>query len=190
MKRVIIFLADGFEEIEALTVVDVLRRANIQCDMCSLKERYVKGAHNINIECDKIVSDLNTKNYDALVLPGGMPGSVNLKNSSEVINIVKKFNEDSKIVSAICAAPIVLGGAGIIQKKKITSYPGFNEELKEGIYCEDMVVEDNNIITSRGPATAIYFALKLVENLVGKDVSYQLKEDMMLNFVEEEIKKL
>ncbi|WMJ79456.1 DJ-1/PfpI family protein [Clostridium sp. MB40-C1] len=190
MKRVIIFLADGFEEIEALTVVDVLRRANIQCDMCSLREIYVKGAHNINVECDKIISDVDVENYDGLVLPGGMPGSTNLKNSSEVINLVKEFNKKSKIVSAICAAPIVLGEANIIQEKRVTSYPGFNEELKEGIYCEDVVVEDNNIITSRGPATAIYFALKLVERLVGKDVAYKLREEMMLKIVEEEIKKI
>ncbi|MCY6369634.1 DJ-1 family glyoxalase III [Clostridium ganghwense] len=188
MKKVVIFLAEGFEEIEALTVVDVLRRANISCDTCSLSEKQVKGAHNVLVEADKLISELNINEYDVIVLPGGMPGSTNLKESAQVVKWVKEFNKEGKIVSAICAAPIVLGKAKIVKDKKITSYPGFEEELKEGIYCEELVVEDGNIITSRGPATAAYFALKLVERLVDKNTADTLKEGMLLKFVEEKTK--
>ena len=183
MKKVVLFLANGFEEIEALTVVDVLRRAEIECDMCSLAGEQVVGAHNIKVVADITIENIKEDEYSALVLPGGMPGSTNLKECDKVISLVKKFNEDSKIVAAICAAPIVLGEAKVIEKRKITSYPGFEEELAEGIYCEDLVVEDDNMVTSRGPATAIYFALKLVEKIAGKDIYEQLKDDMLLNCV-------
>lgn len=187
MKKVVVFLAEGFEEIEALTVVDLLRRANVICDTCSLKEKQVKGAHDIIIEADKVIDELDIIEYDGIILPGGMPGSTNLKECEKIVTWVKEFNEKRKLIAAICAAPIVLGEADIIKGRKVTSYPGFEGELKESIYCEEIVVEDNNIITSRGPATAIYFALKLIERLVDKDTSNMLKEGIMLEFVEENI---
>lgn len=187
MKKVVVFLAEGFEEIEALTVVDLLRRANVTCDICSLKGKQAKGAHNIIIEADKVIDELDIIEYDGLILPGGMPGSTNLKECENIVTWVKEFNEKGRLVAAICAAPIVLGEAEIVKDRKVTSYPGFERELKEAIYCEEVVVEDNNIITSRGPATAIYFALKLVERLVDKDTADMLRKGIMLEFVEDKI---
>lgn len=187
MKKAVVFLADGFEEIEALTVVDVLRRGKIVCDICSLNEINVQGAHNINVNSNKLIQKLNIDEYDALILPGGMPGATTLRDSNKIIEWVKKFNEEGKIIGAICAAPIVLGKAEIIKDRKITSYPGFEGELKQGKYCCDIVVEDDNIITSRGPATAMYFALKIVEKLQGENIKKELKKEMMLNFTEEKL---
>ena len=123
MKKVAVMLADGFEEIEALTVVDIIRRANITCDMFSVSSMEVKGAHDIVVKVDKLISE-EVKEYDVIVLPGGMPGATNLRDNEEVIGLVKWFNDNKKIVAAICAAPIVLGKAGIIEGKKVTSYPG------------------------------------------------------------------
>lgn len=189
MIKVLLFVADGFEEIEALTVVDVLRRANIKCDMCSIDNIYVTGAHGIEVKCDKIIDEINRNDYGAVVLPGGMPGAKNLKENKEVLDIVEDFYKNNKIVSAICAAPIVLNEAGICAGNKITSYPSFKDELKDCNYIEDIVVEDKNIVTSRGPATALYFGLKLVEKLGEQEKADKLKEEMLLNFVEKNIKQ-
>ncbi|MDD3225047.1 MAG: DJ-1/PfpI family protein [Clostridium sp.] len=187
MSKVLLFLADGFEEIEALTVVDVLRRADIKCDMCSIKDEFVDGTHGIKVKADLNLNGVKTEEYDAVVLPGGMPGAENLRQNKSVIETVKKFNEDKKIVAAICAAPIVLNEAGIIKNKVITSYPDFKDKLTCKKYVEEKVFEDGNIITSRGPATAIYFALKLVEKIDCLKTSEKIKSEMLLNFVENEL---
>lgn len=189
MSKVLLFLAEGFEEIEALTVVDVLRRADIVCDTCSLAYENVTGAHGIKVFADKTMDNVNAEEYNAVVIPGGMPGAENLKNSEKVVSIVKKFNAEGKVVAAICAGPIVLGKAKITEGKKVTSYPGYENELGNCIYLEETAVIDNNVITSRGPATALYFALKLVEKLKGMETVEKLKEGMLLNFVEDAIKK-
>lgn len=189
MVKVLLFIAEGFEEIEALTVVDILRRAEVICDTCSIAGNYVKGAHGIEVKADKLIEEVNKDEYGAVVLPGGMPGAKNLKENKNVIEIVQSFNRENKIVAAICAAPIVLKEAGIHKGHKITSYPSFKEELEGADYIENSTaVEDKNIITSRGPATAIYFGLKLAEKIAGKEKSDRLKEEMLLNFVEK-IKK-
>lgn len=179
MKKVAVMLANGFEEIEALTVVDIIRRANITCDMFSISGMEVKGAHDIVVKADKLISE-EVKEYDVIVLPGGMPGATNLRDNEEVIDLVKWFNDNKKIVAAICAAPIVLGKAGIIEGKKVTSYPGFEDELVKVSYLEDYVVVDGNIITSRGPATAMLFAYKILE-LLQCDKWKNLSEGMLFN---------
>ncbi|AJA47812.1 DJ-1 family protein [Clostridium pasteurianum DSM 525 = ATCC 6013] len=184
MTDVLLFIAEGFEEIEALTVVDILRRANIKCDTCSLQGNYVKGAHGIEVKADKSIEKIDKNQYGAVVLPGGMPGAKNLKENKKVIEIVQSFYNDNKIVSAICAAPVVLKEANVHRGNKITSYPSFKEELLEAEYLESIVAEDKNLITSRGPATAIYFGLKLAEKIAGKDAADKLREEMLLNFVE------
>ena len=175
MKSILLFLADGFEEIEALTVVDYLRRLGIVVDTCSITGgREVKGAHEIIVLADKILGEIGEiKAYDGVVIPGGMPGSTNLR--------------DKKLIGAICAGPIVLEEAGILENIEITSYPGFEEELG-GLYKEDIVVQDKNIITARGPAVAVYFALKIVENLLDKNKVEDLKKDILLDMVENYIK--
>lgn len=177
MKKVAVFLAEGFEEIEALTVVDIMRRANITCHMIGVEKINVPGAHNIEVKCDKTL-DENIKDYDLIVLPGGMPGARNLQNNDKVVELVKYFYENGKLVSAICAAPIVLGTAKIIEGKNITSYPGFEDELKGCNYKEDRVVVDGNIITSRGPATAMEFSYKLLE-MLGNDKYKEISSGML-----------
>lgn len=187
--KIVLFLAEGFEEVEALTVVDVLRRADIACDTCSLEGKNVIGSHKIKVEADKTIKDITLSEYSGLVLPGGMPGAENLRQSTFVIDAVKKFNAQKKLVAAICAAPIVLGKAEVLNSKNATSYPGYENEMGFCRYLEEINVEDDNIITSRGPATAIYFALRLVEKLKGKEIVDKLKEGMMLNFVEKKLSK-
>lgn len=185
MKKVFVLLAEGFEEIEALTVVDVVRRAGIQCDMVSLLEKDVTGAHGITVKSDKGISD-DLKDYDLMVLPGGMPGSTYLKEDPRVIELVKYFDKNSKIIAATCAAPIVLSAANIIENRNITSYPGFEDQLVGANYLEEVVVVDKNIITSRGPATTLAFAFKIVE-LLGSDKYKDLSKGMMYNFLSSKI---
>lgn len=183
MKKALVFIAEGFEEIEALTVVDVLRRGGIECHMCSItSEKIIKGAHNICVNVDITLQELRGNEYDALVIPGGMPGAINLRDNCTVIDLVTQFNKNKKLIAAICAGPIVLSKANIIKGKEVTSYPGFEKDLKEGIYKEDLIVQDSNIITSRGPAIAMNFAFKILENLK-KDSAELIKEDMLSNLL-------
>ena len=163
MKKVAVLLAKGFEEIEALTVVDVLRRAEIHCDLVSINRKEVLGAHNIKVSADILIDDI--EDVDMVVLPGGMPCAINLRDNKKVIKLIQELIENNKKVGAICAAPIVLAKAGVIEGENITSYPGFEEELKGANYKNDAVVVSHNIITSRGPATALEFAYTIVKEL-------------------------
>lgn len=184
MKKVVVLLAQGFEEIEALTCVDVLRRGEVDCILCSINGKEdVKGAHGVVVKAETLLENINGDEYEAVILPGGMPGATNLRDNEKVTEMVKKFDKENKIVAAICAAPIVLKKAGIIYNRKVTSYPGFEEELQAYNYSEEIVVQEGNLITSRGPATAIYFALKILENLKGGEVVENLKKDILLNLV-------
>lgn len=177
MKKVGVLLAEGFEEVEALTVNDVMRRANLQCDLISMKDKYVKSSHNVVVEADKIFDE--SMEYDLIVFPGGLPGATNLRDDERVINFVKKQNEQGKLIGAICAAPIVLGKAGLTENKNITSYPGFEDELTNCNYIEEAVVVDGNIITSRGPATTLAFAYKLLEELGYSKESQAIQSGML-----------
>jgi len=179
MKKVAVLLADGFEEIEALTCVDVLRRANIQCDMLGLSSLMVSGSHHITVQADRLL-EANMDEYDMLVLPGGMPGAVNLRDNETLISLIKRFNTNpDKFIAAICAAPIVLEKAGIIENRSITSYPSasYTELFSKADYQSKIVVVDDHLITSRGPATSLAFAFKLVELLNGD--SSKLKDSML-----------
>ncbi|WP_195939561.1 DJ-1 family glyoxalase III [Romboutsia sp. 1001713B170131_170501_G6] len=181
MKKVLVMLADGFEEIEAISVVDVLRRANVVCDMCSIKKEYVKGTHNIVLKSDCSIDDINVSEYDAIVLPGGLPGATNLKDE-RVKNFVKELNESGKIVAAICAAPETLEEFEVLKNRKCTSYPGFIKDKSSVSYVEEIVVRDENIITSRGPATAIEFSLELLKALGYEEKAKEIREEMLVNF--------
>jgi len=183
MKKVIILLADGFEEIEALTVVDVLRRADIVCDIVSLGDVKVMGSHGIVVKYDKTISDGNLDQYDGIILPGGQPGSDNLKEDVRVIELVKDYFATGKLVAAICAAPIVLAEAGILNGRACTCYPGYEGELDQNnaIVKEDLVVKDENIITSRGPATALEFSYEILNYLGEEKKTKALKEAMLYN---------
>lgn len=176
-KNVCVFLAEGFEEVEALTVSDVMRRANVICDLVSIAGKTVKSSHGVIVEADKIFEE--SMEYDLVVLPGGMPGAENLKNNEKVINFIKKQNAQEKLIGAICAAPIVLGKAGLTNGRNITSYPGYKDELPGCEYSEDTVVVDGNIITSRGPATAMAFSYKLLEKLGYEDKVESISSAML-----------
>ncbi|MFH1855704.1 MAG: DJ-1 family glyoxalase III [Candidatus Omnitrophota bacterium] len=182
-KKVWVLLADGFEEIEAVVCIDILRRAGLEViTVCVGKEKIVCGSQNV-----KIFADLNIEEVcvlpDALVVPGGTRGSENLANSKKVLNIVKDCYNKGKIVAAICAAPaIVLLPAGILEGKKVTSYPDYKEKFAgESIYADKDVVVDANIITSRGVGTVFAFAFKITEILQGKEVCKSVKEDVLLS---------
>ena len=184
MKKVALMIADGSEEIEALTVVDVMRRAGITCDIISVSEKEIVSAHNIKIVADKVI-DESIKKYDMIVLPGGLPGADNLADNDLLIETLQEFSKDNnKYIGAICASPaIVLSKANIEEGKNITSYPGkgFEDLLKKANYTENLVEVDGNIITSRGPATAMLFAYKLLD-VLGHN-SKEVSDGMLWNLL-------
>ncbi len=183
MKNILVLLSDGFEEIEALTVVDVLRRANVNCHMCSTEGEYIKGTHNIQVKSDLTIDEVIVDKYDGVVLPGGLPGAYNLRDSKKVKDIVTNLNYNKKVVAAICAAPEVLESFGILNNKRCTSYPGFIQDRNNVEYIEDRaVIEDENIITSRGPATAIEFSLAILKKLGYEKEYNEVKDEMLVNF--------
>jgi protein deglycase len=178
--RVIVPLAEGFEEIEAVTIIDVLRRAGIQVTAAYLKKNPVTGSHAITVTADKNIDDIQASDFECIVLPGGMPGSSNLKDDRRVISLVREFSGAGKITAALCAAPMVLGHAGVLGGKRATCFPGFEEQMSGSISVPDPVVRDGTIITGRGPGCAIPFALELVAALAGKEKAETLKENMQV----------
>lgn len=181
-KKVCVFLADGFEEIEGLTVVDLLRRAGVDVTTVSISaSSMVHGAHGIDVQADKLFQEEKYEEYDMVVLPGGMPGTLNLSAHTGVKNVLDQFYNEKKYIAAICAAPSILGTYGMLKGRKATSYPGFEEKLVGAEYVYDAVTVDEFIITSRGMGTAIDFSLKLIEKMIseekaeaiGKSIIYQ-----------------
>lgn len=172
-----VLLANGFEEIEALTVTDVLRRAGIKVKNTSLTgEPEAEGAHGIAVRCDTTIKEaLEADDAEGVILPGGMPGTLNIGKSVEARKLTEKMNSEGKLVAAICAAPSVLGEWGILEGKKCTCYPGFEEALKGGMLSCEAVVKDKNVITSKGPGTALDFALALTEYITGKSSEEQAR---------------
>ena len=163
MSKIGIFMADGCEEIEGLTVVDVVRRAKMEIVTISVTgKKEVTGSHNVTFFADALASEVNYDELDGIVLPGGMPGTLNLGADETVNRVIKEFAAAGKLVCAICAAPSVLGAAGILEGKHATCHPGFEEKLIGATISEDEVVVDGNIVTSRGMGTAIVFALSIV----------------------------
>ena len=179
--KIMVFLANGFEEVEALTVADYLRRMDITVDTVSITyEAKVTGAHDITVLADKTLENIQDLSaYAGVVIPGGLPGATNLRDEPKVIDIVKTMNQNKKLTAAICAGPIVLERAGIIEGKKITSYPGFKDQLTGAIYQEQAVVRDGNIITARGPALAVDFAIAIVRYLLGDEEASKLKANIL-----------
>lgn len=164
-----VFLADGFETVEALAVVDVLKRAKIDTRMYSVMDSImVKSAQDIEVKADALFDYEECSKADVIFLPGGMPGTLNLENHSGVISIIKQFYEEKKIIAAICAAPSILGHLGMLKGIRATSFGSFTDQLEGAIVTEDRVVASDNIITSRGMGTAIDLGLELVTILKGK----------------------
>lgn len=180
MKKVVVLLADGFEEVEALTVVDLLRRARIYVDTVSITEDYmVHGSHGINVQTEDLFEEVNFVEFDMIVLPGGTQGTENLDAHKGVRKIVKEFIESGKYVAAICAAPSILGGMGLLKGKRATCYPSVEDKLQGAVINKIPVVQDEEIITSRGMGTAIEFSLKLVEILTDRIKSDEIAEEIM-----------
>ena len=181
MSRVAIFFADGFEEIEALTPVDILRRGGIDTVTVSIGEDLtIHGSHNIDIKADIRISELDFDSVDMIVLPGGKIGHQNLEACKALTDKIAEFNEAGKFVAAICAAPTILGRMGILKGHDATCYGGMEAALEGANKLTDSVVVSGNIITSRGPATTIPFALKLAELLNGKEKAGAVAKGMLV----------
>lgn len=181
MKTICIFLADGFEEVEAMTPVDVLRRAGLVIKTVSVKDDHtVIGAHGVPMIADMVIAQLETKDIEMIILPGGMPGSVNLDSNHALDNLIMKFAEEGKPISAICAAPMVLGKRGLLQGKRATCYPGFDKFLNGAEYTANLVEVDGNYITGKGPGAAMKFSFAIVEKYCGKQKVDELKAAMMI----------
>ncbi|SHJ57030.1 DJ-1 family glyoxalase III [Parasporobacterium paucivorans] len=168
MYKVLVFLAEGFEEVEALAVADVLMRAGARVRLVSVSESLqVKGAHGIEIKAGQCLRDVVQEEADILFLPGGMPGTTNLGNSKELKEMLFKQNQAGRRIAAICAAPSILGEMGLLQGKKATCYPGFEDALAGAVVVNEKVVTDGNITSSRGMGTAIDLGLALTKILFG-----------------------
>ena len=180
MKQVLVPLAPGFEEIEAITVIDVLRRAGAKVTVAGTQAGPIEGSRGIRVTADKLLQEVHAEQFDLMVLPGGAKGVENLRLHPRVIPLLKEFFAEHKLVGAICAAPSLLAGAGLIKGKKATSHPSVKEKVEDAaVYSEERVVTDGKLVTSRGPGTAMEFALKLSEMLEGKEKVSELKRAML-----------
>ncbi len=182
MFRVLMPLAEGFEEIEAVTVVDLLRRTGIEVHTAALARREVTGSHGITVVADIGLDDAVAADYDMIVLPGGMPGADHLRRDPRVFALLQRFAAAGHYTAAICAAPGVLAHAGLLEGRAATSYPGFlKPDSAPGIRLrEDAVVIDGKVVTSRGPGTAVPFGLSLIELLAGKAARSAVQERLQL----------
>ena len=175
MAKVLVPLADGCEELEAVTIIDLLRRAGIEVVTAGLKPGIVKASRGVRLVPDTTLDVALQDSYDMVVLPGGMPGATHLKEDARIIELLKKMAAADKYTAAICAAPMVLAEAGLLQGKHATSYPGFLDALPGVTSSAAAVVQDGKVLTSRGPGTAMDFALALVEALAGSDKRQQVE---------------
>ena len=180
--KVLVPLAEGFEEIEFSTIVDILRRAGMEVTVAGLKEGAISGAHNVRVTPDTLIDKVSADDFDVIVLPGGNPGYVNLGKSEKVLKLVREMHDRNKYVTAICAAPSVLAKAGVIQGKRVTIFPGMEDTLTGAQYSKDRVVIDGRIITSQGPGTAMEFAIKLVEVLAGRNRAEEVAMGVLTKF--------
>jgi 4-methyl-5(b-hydroxyethyl)-thiazole monophosphate biosynthesis len=182
MSRVLVPLAEGFEEIEAVTLVDLLRRAGIEVHTAALAGRAVTGSHGIPVAADIALDAAQAADYDMIVLPGGLPGADHLKSDARVISLLRQFADAGRYTAAICAAPGVLAHAGLLDGRAATSYPGFlGPDSAPGIRLSDAaVVIDGNVATSRGPGTAMEFGLALIELLEGAEARRQVQERLQI----------
>jgi len=183
MSKVLVPLGKGFEEIEATAIVDVLRRAEIDVKICSIEsDLLIEGANGITLKADCFLSDVDSKSYDMIVLPGGWDGTYALADSELVQSTLKEFDRAGKKIGAICAAPFALNKAGVL-KENYTCYPSVEEQIKKGSYSDkERVVRCENVITSRGPATAICFGLEIVKDLKGEETYNALKAGLLADF--------
>ncbi len=178
--KILVPLAEGFEEIEAVAIIDVLRRAGLSTTSASLAGNPVRGSHAIPVTADEPLDSLQPGDFGAIVLPGGMPGSDNLKKNDTVISFIQSIHRRGGIIAALCAAPMVLGHAGVLAGKKATCFPGFEGMMTGATPTGAPVEVDGTVITARGPGCAIPFALALVEALAGKTMMKELRDAMQV----------
>ena len=180
MAKVYEFLATGFEELEALAPVDILRRGGMDVTTVSvIGSLFVESSHGVTIKADRLLEDVDLDDADLLLLPGGMPGSKNLNAHEGVRQALLDHAAKGRLIGAICAAPIALHRNGLIDGKTVTCYPGCGDDFDEAAVVEETVVMDGKLITSRGPGTAIEFGLKLLEVLKGKDVADEVRAKLL-----------
>lgn len=181
MKNVCVCLATGFEEIEAITIIDVLRRGDIPVTTTSMTgQKEVVGAHNITVIADMLFEEMEPGGIEMIVLPGGMPGAKNLGEHTGLRNKILDFHRNGQPLGAICAAPMVFGELGILENKDATCFPGFEKHLKGARFTGEAVTQAGNIVTGKGVGVAIPFALKIVENLKGREFADALKKRMVV----------
>ena len=180
MVRVLVPLAEGFEEIETISVIDILRRADIEVVTAGLKEGLAEGSHKVKVLPDTVLDKIDYRDFDGLILPGGAPGFINLGNDQRILDMARRMDGAGKCVAAICAAPSVLIKAGVLQGRRATVSPSGKAQVEAcADFREDRVVVDKNLITSRAPGTALEFALRLVEALAGREKMEQVKAQTM-----------
>ena len=180
MKKVLEFLADGFEDIEALAPVDILRRGGVEIVTVSVMDTLmVKSAHGVEVKADIMFDDADIDAADMLMLPGGMPGAENLKNHKGLREALVRHNAAGKKIGAICAAPMVLGDLGLLRGKRATCYPGFETMLEGAEYTAELFTVDGNIITGRGPAAAFPYAYKIAEWFIGEQNVKGMEDGMI-----------
>lgn len=180
MEKVYVFLADGFEEIEGLTVVDVLRRAGADTETVSVMEsKEIMGSHKIRVMADSLFEDVDFSDARLLVLPGGMPGTLNLKAHTGLTELLRRFDREEKYIAAICAAPSILSDLGMLKGRKACAYPSFEDKLDCEEVLSEPVVTDGHITTGRGMGAAIPFALKLTELLFGEKKAAEIAESIV-----------
>jgi len=179
MPSALVLLSPGFEEIEAVTIIDLLRRAGVQVTVAGLQKELVTGSHDIAIKPDVYYKEVQQRSFDVLILPGGQPGSNHLKADAQVLKWIQERHSQGKMLAAICAAPTVFHAAGITNNLHLTSYPSEKELFSNSHYSEEAVVTDGAIITSRGVGTAIEFSLKLIEKLQGEKTARTIAERIL-----------
>lgn len=182
-KKVALFIENGSEELEFIAPLDIMRRANLEVDLISANnEDFITSSHNVKIIADKKINEVNNiLDYDAIVIPGGMPGSTLLRDNKKIIEFYQTMYNSGKLVAAICAAPIVLSAAGITNDKEVTSYPGFDKEINYKNYNSGKaVVIDKNVITAQGPAVAILFGYEIVNYLLQDNTAEDVKQAMLV----------
>ncbi len=180
MPRVAVILADGFEEVEAMAIIDVLRRADIDTVVAGLHEGPVASARKVKVLPDTVIDTVHAEDFDMVVLPGGQPGSDNLNADPRVKDLVRSFSQKGKLTGAICAAPYVLANAGVLRGKRATSYPSYKDRLGGALYEEKAVVSDGNVLTSRGAGTALGFGLAIVEKLISREKAQKIRDAMLI----------
>jgi 4-methyl-5(b-hydroxyethyl)-thiazole monophosphate biosynthesis len=181
MKKVFIFLAEGFEETEAVATIDIILRGELDVTSISITGNLlVTGAHGIAVKADTLFENADISSGDMLVLPGGMPGASNLNAHAGLKKALEQYAVSGKKIAAICAAPLVLGGLGLLQGKKATAYPGYESTLKGATYVNSPVVKDGNILTGKGPGLVFNFGLAIVEELQGKTKADEVAAGLLL----------